>query len=158
MISIDLSSSYLGFETLMTKSTTMNWSKNGYEHHIWVPLIPTCYIDQVFFKSLRVICLGNPSLTGYLVWLLQQLSSTFDKICQGILHITSSYTYMILHESQKSRECQASKLVHGGWLEKFNWSKLGFPRPYLLQTLSYENYSKRNVTLNDIPNNFHVET
>ena len=64
---------------------------------------------------------------------------------------------MILHESQKSREYQASKLVHGGWPEKVNWSKLGFPRPYLLQFLSYENDSKIKVTLNDIPNNFYVE-
>ena len=64
---------------------------------------------------------------------------------------------MIPHESQKSRELQASKLVHGGWPKEFIWSKLGFPRPYLMQMLSYENYYKRNVTLNDIPNNVHVE-
>ena len=64
---------------------------------------------------------------------------------------------MALHESQKSIEYQASKLVHVGWLEEFNWSKSGFPRPYLLPFLSYENDSKIKVTLNDIPNNFFVE-
>ena len=63
---------------------------------------------------------------------------------------------MILHESQKSREYQARKLVHGGRPEKVNWSKLGFPRPYLLHFLSYENDSKIKLTQNDIQNNFHV--
>ena len=63
---------------------------------------------------------------------------------------------MILHESKRSRELQVFKLVDGGWPEKVNWSKLGFPTPYLLQFLSYENDSKIKVTPNDIPNNFHV--
>ena len=133
MISIDLSSSYLGFETLMTKSTTMNWYKNGYDHHIWVPLIPTCYIGQVFFKSLEVICLGNPSLIGYLEQLLQQAISPIDQITQGTLQNSSSYAYMIYHEPKKSRELEFSKLVDGGWPNEFIWSKLGLPRPYLLQ-------------------------
>ena len=64
---------------------------------------------------------------------------------------------MILQDPQRSRELQVCKLVQGGWLEKVNWSKLGFLRPYLLQFLSYENDYKINVTLYDIPNNFHVD-
>ena len=35
-----------------------------------------------------------------------------------------------------------------------NWGSLD---PYLPQFSSYENYSKSNVALNDIPNNFHVK-
>ena len=64
---------------------------------------------------------------------------------------------MISHESKKSRELQVSKFVDGGWPDEFIWLKLGPPTPYLQQFLSYENDSKRNVTLRDIPNNFCVE-
>jgi len=65
---------------------------------------------------------------------------------------------MIYHEPKKSRELQVSKLVDGGWPDEFIWSKLGLPRPYLLHFSPYENDSKINFTLNDIPNNFRVET
>ena len=63
---------------------------------------------------------------------------------------------MIYHELSKSRELKISKLVDGGWPDEFIWLKLGLPRPYLLQFSPYENDSKWKLTLNDIPNNFHV--
>ena len=65
---------------------------------------------------------------------------------------------MIHHEPIKSRELKISKLVDGGWPDEFILSKLGLPRAYLLQFSPYENDSKCKVNLNDIPNNFHVET
>ena len=64
---------------------------------------------------------------------------------------------MVYHEPRKSRELEISKLVDGGWPDEFISSKLGLPRPYLLQFSPYENDSKRKVSLNDITNNFHVE-
>ena len=156
MLTYALSSSYLWFETLNARSSIKNSFIIVSKYHIWIPMIFTCYFYQEIIKSLELVCLRNPNSSGYLVWLLQQVSSIIDQVFQVILHISSSYAYVILHESQKSRECQASKMVHGGWSEKIYWSKLGFPRPYLLQFLSYENDSKIKVTQNDIPNNFHV--
>ena len=125
-------------------------------HHIWIPMIFIYHFDQEVIKILKLVCLENPNSSRYLVWLPQQVSSTFDQIFQGIINIKSSYTYIILHESQRSRELQICKLVQGGWLEKVNWSKLGFPRPYILQFLSYENDYKINLTLCHISNNFRV--
>ena len=65
---------------------------------------------------------------------------------------------MIYHEPRKSRELEISKLVDGGWPDEFIWSKLGLPRPYILQFSPFENDSKIKPTLNDIINNFYVET
>ena len=65
---------------------------------------------------------------------------------------------MIYQEPIKSRELEISKLVDGGWPDGFIWSKLGLPRPYLLQFSPYENDPKIKVTLNEISNNFHVDT
>ena len=65
---------------------------------------------------------------------------------------------MIYHDPRKSKELKVSKMVGGGWPNEFISSKLDLPRPYLLQFSPYENDSKRNVTLNDIPNNFNVDT
>ena len=65
---------------------------------------------------------------------------------------------MIYHEPRKSKELKVSKLVDGDWPDEFILSKLGLPRPYLLQFSPYENDSKSKLTLNDILNNFNVET
>ncbi|KAI5406024.1 hypothetical protein KIW84_052688 [Lathyrus oleraceus] len=68
---------------------------------------------------LEVICLGNPSLTGYLELLLQQAISPIDQISQGTLQNSSYYGYMIYHEPRKSRELKVSNLVDGGWPDEF---------------------------------------
>ena len=78
------------------------------------PHVLYLYIWSRIHKELKLVCLGSPNSSGYLVWLSQQVSSTFDQIYQGILHIISYYTYIIPHESKRSRELQVCKLVHGG--------------------------------------------
>ena len=93
---------------------------HGSKYHICIPMIFTRYFDQEIIKSLKLVCLGNPNSCGYLVCLLQQVSLSIGQIFQGILHITSSCAYRILHESKISIELQVCKLVHGGGPEKVN--------------------------------------